>query len=174
MGIPKVHFPHITRLFSALLWMILVAWIVANGFALRLIPSPLSQLLFPSLASPFSIAQHVATAERLWRLGYRQTATRELLIATDLVKSKGSVLGATTDPTTLLALWKSEPTKLRAVYEHWKSVTAEKPDYRDGFLMAGIYAYQLENDSDAKLLFEKAYALDPNYKPTIEMLKKIQ
>jgi hypothetical protein len=174
MGIPKVHFPHITRVFSAFLWFLLVAFFITNLSARLYSPSPLSQALLPSLINPFSISQHVTTAKKLWDSGYKKTATRELVLATDLVKSGGSVLGATSDPKTLLSQWQSEPSKLRDAYEYWTSVTRQQPDYRDGFLMAGGYAYQLGNMTSAKQLFEKAYTLDPNYKPTLEMLKKTE
>jgi hypothetical protein len=155
-----------------LLWAALAVFFIMNVLMTKTHPSKLSQLLFPSLTNPFSINQHVTTAKNLWDLGYRQTATRELVIAADLVKAGGgSVLGATSDPTTLLSQWKSEPSKLKTAYGYWKSVTHKQPDYRDGFLMTGIYAYQLGNVDESKQMFEKAYALDPNYKPTIEMLR---
>ena len=170
MANPKVHFPQITRVFSALLWAALAALLITNVLAIHNRPSKLSQLLFPSLANPFSIAQHVTTAKALWEEGFQKTATRELVIAQDLVESGGSVLGATSDPTALLTQWELEPSKLQATYEYWKSETVQKPDYRDGFLIAGAYAFQLGKTSEAKSLFEKAYALDPNYKPTIKML----
>jgi len=187
MANESVRFPQITRLFSAfswtslgtfsgrvLLWTALGAIFIINLLVTRDNPSKLSQLLLPSLANPLSIAQHVTTAKRLWDLGYRQTATRELVLAQNLVETGGSVLGATSDPTVLLTQWKLEPSKLTAAYEYWKLVTIQKPDYRDGFLIAGAYTYQLGNVTEAKQLFEKAYALDPNYKPTIEILKKIE
>jgi len=162
------------RLFSVFLWMVLGAFFTVNLLAAMNHPAVLSQLLLPSLTDPFSIARHVTTAKHLWELGYRQTATRELVIAQDLVAAGGSVLGATSDPTTLLAQWELAPSQLKAAYEHWKSVTQLHPDYRDGFLVAGSYAYQLGNVNGAKQLFEKAYALDPNYEPTAGFLQKIK
>jgi len=183
----KVYSPQITRLFSAsswnavsawswriLLWAALIAFLIINLLAARNHPSKLSQFLLPSQVNPFSIAQHVTTAKNLWDSGYQKNATRELVIAQDLVEAGGSVLGATSDPTTLLTQWELAPSKLKAAYEYWTSVTTTQPDYRDGFLMTGAYTYQLGNSTEAKKLFEKAYALNPNYKPTIEILKKIE
>jgi len=187
MAKETVHFPQITRVFSAftlasvwqwservVLWAVLIAFIIVNLSTAKNHPSKLSELLAPSLTNPFSIAQHVTTAKHLWDLGYRETATRELVIAQGLVEAGGSVLGATSNPTTLLAQWELEPSRLKAAYEYWKSVTDEQPDYRDGFLIAGSYAYQLGNITEASSMAQKAYALDPNYKPTIEILGKIK
>jgi len=170
MANPTEHSPQITRVFSALLWTALIALFCINFLSIKILQSKLSQLLLPSLTNPFSIAQHVATAKTLWDAGYQKTATRELVIAADSVESGGSVLGATSNPTTLLTQWELAPTQLKKAYEYWKSETVQTPDYRDGFLIAGAYAVQLGNVNEAKKMFEKAYAIDPNYKPTEEML----
>jgi hypothetical protein len=174
MGLPKVYFPQFTRVFSALLWVALIAFCITNLIARRNTPSILSQLLFPSIAHPFSISQHVTTAKTLWDSGYKQTATHELVIAADLVETGGAVLGATSDPIKLLSLWESEPLKLKSAYDYWSSITVSYPDYRDGFLMTATFAYQLGKTKEANQMMEKAYALDPNYKSTTEMLKKIE
>jgi tetratricopeptide (TPR) repeat protein len=163
-----------TRLLSVFLWTALVIFFISNLIALRYYQSKLSRLLSPSLSNPFSIAQHVTVAKTLWDMGFHKTATRELIIAADLVEAGGSVLGATSNPTTILAEWKQEPSKLTSAYEYWKSVTILYPDYRDGYLIAGTLAYQLGNVGTAKQLIEKAYTLDPNYKPIVDMLKKIE
>ena len=107
MANAKALFPQISGFFSALvqtpaaiavgracLWLGIAALVAVNVFSLK-ITSPLSAILTTSLTNPYSIATHVDTAKKLWDLGFRETATRELVIAKDLVSEGGSVLGAT-------------------------------------------------------------------------------
>jgi len=156
------------------LWVALIAFIIFNAVFVRLNPSRFTEFLLQPLLKPFSIAAHVDTAKKLWDAGFHQTATRELVIAKDLLTTNGSVLGATTEPTALLATWEQVPVKLKDAYTYWLEVTKEKPDYRDGFLMAGSYAYELGDVTQAVSLFRKAYAIDPNYKTTLDMLTKVE
>lgn len=156
------------------LWLALVAVIVFNAIYATTNSSKLSRILFQSLQKPYSISAHVDTAKKLWDAGFHESATRELVIAKDLLTANGSVLGATTEPTSLLTTWEQVPVQLKAAYEYWSQMTKEKPDYRDGYLLAGSYAYQLGDVTRAISLFRKAYNVDPNYKPTLDMLAKTE
>jgi hypothetical protein len=160
----------ITRI---LLWAGLACGIAVNIAFYISVSSPFQNIFYGPLTAPASGAAHVAAAKKLWDLGYSHPATRELVIARDLLGSSGSVLGATSDPTKLLEEWHNIPGQLREQYGYWISVTKQYPEYRDGFLMAGAYAYRLGMTADARVLLQKALGLDPNYPVTLEILEKI-
>jgi len=162
-------FPHIPRLFSATL-LFLVLW---AGFGLLLAVNGLSleagspaTLYLPVLRRPLSADVHTKTAQALWNTGHRQQAKYEAGLAQDL--SGGAVLGDVA-PSDLLTQWESEPVKLNDQFLHWKKITEEKPDYRDAFVMAAVFAYQLGNKPEAVALINRAFALDPS--PAIHELK---
>jgi tetratricopeptide (TPR) repeat protein len=110
----------------------------------------------------------------LWNQGLRESAKNEILLAQDLYDPrKPSVLGVATSPSVLLEKWESQPQELRGDYSFWKLVTDTKPDYRDGLIMAGLYAYQLDNIQEARAYLQKAHDLDPNYQPLNTLIEKI-
>ena len=52
----------------------------------------------------------------------------------------------------------------------WERVIAQHPDYRDGYVQAGVLAYQLQDNHKALSYIEKALVLDPTYLPARKML----
>lgn len=175
MGLPKLKFPHISRLFTAiLLWCGLVAVFYVNVFVQIHNNQSFPSYFFQTLTHPFNPQPHVDSALTLRNQGFNQSAKRELTIAEDLYKAgNGSVLGATTDPSVILNDWKAEPQILKDKYNYWKKIIVQKPDYRDGYIISGILAYELGKVQEAKSLFTKARELDPNYKLPDDLLKKI-
>jgi tetratricopeptide (TPR) repeat protein len=178
MQIPKLTFPHIPRLFSALtfiLWVLLLAAFIFNIQGVIQKPSFLSDFFTPSLSHPFSAKTHLSAAVNLWNSGFHQTAKNEILLAQDLFRTQDqSVLGIATSPSVLLAQWEAQPQKLMNDYEYWTSVAEERPDYRDGYIMAGFCAYQLNKQEEALTYFKKAQEIDPNYQPLNTILEKIE
>jgi tetratricopeptide (TPR) repeat protein len=56
---------------------------------------------------------------------------------------------------------------LKQEYEYWKSIIRNHPDYRDAYIQASIYAYQLGSINEARAYITKAKSLDPNYHDTV-------
>ncbi len=187
MAQAKSTFPQISRLFSAsfftgvffwaeriTLWALLIALFYMNISWMLHKSNPTQSITLPSLTHPFSAEIHKQTAINLWDQGYHAIAKNELLLAQDLYnENSGNVLGASTDPSTLLSQWESQPQELTQAYEFWKSVIAQKPDYRDGYIMTAMNAYNLGKREEAKTLLQHAYAMDPNYPPTTNLLQRI-
>ena len=170
MRFPSIHIPYAEKIISVVLFLVLIVWIVFNSIQSQK-QSKDTSLLIRTFDRPFSIQSHVQTALTLWDRGFYKTAKKELVLASDLYMSDpGSVLGVATAPAKILADWESQPQKLYGDYAFWVEVTREKPDYRDGFFMAGVNAYKLGKRSEAKEYFQKAYALDPNYPPLNTLL----
>lgn len=173
MKLPSFAFPHGKKIFSVFLFLILISFIAFNIHETRRVPRDLT-LFTRTFDQPFSIQSHMQAAFTLWNKGFYKTAKNELLLASDLyADTKGRVLGVATAPAEILADWESQPQKLYGDYAFWIKVTAEKPEYRDGFIMAGIDAYRLGKREEAKSLLQKAYALDPNYTPLNALLEKM-
>lgn len=101
-------------------------------------------------------------AQSLWDAGSLTQAKHEATLAQDLSVS-GTVLGSTISPS---------PELLASQFDHWKAIAQERPDYRDAFVMAAAYAYQLGNKEEARALINRAFALDPT-SPTVQELLKI-
>jgi tetratricopeptide (TPR) repeat protein len=177
MQIPKLTFPHIPRLFSAItvvVWILLILLFVINVRIASKRPSPLTSFYDSSLTNPFSPDSHITTALSLWNQGLRESAKNEILLAQDLYDpDTPSVLGVATSPSVLLEKWESQPQKLRGDYSFWKLVADTKPDYRDGLIMTGLYAYQLDKIQEAREYLNKAHDLDPNYQPLNTLIEKI-
>jgi hypothetical protein len=174
MQIPRLQFPHISRVFSALLWILLILFISFNIFAVTKNMSLVQMIISSNLTHPFSVESHIKTAMTLWNQGLQSKAIEEIRIADDLYQGNdSSVLGITSSPSSILSDWESQPQKLQNDYLFWKSVIEKRPDYRDGYIMAGIYAYQMQNKKESVSLFQKAHDLDPNYAPLNTLLEKI-
>jgi hypothetical protein len=174
MQLPKLNFPHISRVFSASLWILLFVFIVVNAFLASKNQKAFPSIFSSSLTHPFSVESHITTALALWNQGLQDSAKQEIRIADDLFHAGGeSVLGSTSPPSTLLSEWESKPQQLKSDYAFWEMVASEKPEYRDGLIMAGLYAYQLRNIGESRKYLEKAYTLDPNYEPLNALLEKI-
>lgn len=160
MNLPVFRFKHIPQLLSAwVLWLLLFAFISFNWYAAAVTEPTIKQAL-PVLLRPFQATVHLGLAQSLWRKGLTAEAIHEAKLAQEL-ESRKNVLGATSQITTLLNYWESEPEKLKQLYATWKQITLEKPDYADAFLMAGIYAYQLGNTDEAKQLINQARTRNP-------------
>ena len=64
----------------------------------------------------------------------------------------------------------TEPKKdIRQEYEFWISVIKDHPDYRDAYIQASMWSYQLGFLQEAKEYLEKAKLLDPNYRGIVEV-----
>lgn len=162
MSIAKLQFPQISRLFTALLWILLLCLFYVNVSTLRT-----NAYFLQILQRPFAANAHVEVASTLWDKGFQQAAKRELLLAQDLAKpDDAAVLGATT----LQQEWEEQPKMLEASYSYWKQVTDEKSDYRDAFVQAGALSYEMGNTQEAKSFFQKAHDLDPNFQPASAIL----
>jgi len=59
------------------------------------------------------------------------------------------------------------PNKQRSTYvqsyETWKEIIAEKPEYRDGYVMLAYYAQEIGKTDEAKEYLQRVLSLDPNY-----------
>lgn len=158
---------------SWVLWLLLCLVIIYNMYAGKYFPTvPLPQI-FSVLTKPFSVQTHILLAKVLWAHDFHEGAMRELFLAQD-VAGGPTVLGATDEVSALLTNWREKPGKIRQLYEFWKTVAQSKPDYRDGFVMAGMYAYMLNDATAAKRFFEKALSLDPGNRTALDMLKSVK
>ena len=54
-------------------------------------------------------------------------------------------------------------------YDQWKQVVADKPEYRDGYVMLAWYAKELGKTEETDGYIQQIKKLDPNY-PLPEML----
>ena len=157
-----------------LLWTGLGLFLAVNIAALAKYPPTISSALILSLMHPFSVQSHLSAAQILQEKGFLTQAKRELVIARDLQKNNNTVLGENTGLTDLLSRMEQEPVRISKLYEYWKSVTRKKPQYRDGFMMAGLYAYRLGYKIEATGLLEQAVLLDANYAPLNTLLDIIR
>jgi hypothetical protein len=158
-----------------LLWTGLCVFLAVNIVSLTKYPRAESSALLSSLVHPFSVESHLKAAKTLRDLGFIAQAKRELVIARELQKTDTeTVLGTSTDLKELLARLEQEPAMIKNYYEYWKSVTREKPEYRDGFMMAGLYAYRLGYKNEATGLLDQAVLLDANYAPLNTLLDIIK
>ena len=101
MSIVKLQFPHISRLFSAILWILLICLYYVNVSPLKT-----TAYFLPILRHPFVAKIHIEVASLLWDEGFQKTAKQELILAQDLAKpGDSSVLGAAT----LQDQWEGQP-----------------------------------------------------------------
>lgn len=135
------------------------------------LPISLQTVVLPTLDN------HLALAQAYWREGLWPPAKRELLLAEELYQELGtnapdsSVLGISTSPLDVLELWQDEPKRLSNDYLFWQKVTAQYPDYRDGYLKLANIAYQLGKNAAARGYIAKALELDPNSRMAQDLLK---
>lgn len=163
MGVSHFRFPQISRFISAtafvLLWAGLGLLVGINSLGrMQHLPSILAYL--EVLKEPLSPGGHIRIAQTLWETGQQAQAKREATLAQDLTDG-AVVLGTATSPSELLSRWETEPIQLQSQFAYWKTVTQEKPDYRDAFVMAAAAAFKLGNTQEALELINRAYALDP-------------
>ena len=174
-----IKFPQIPRLFSArtfrfvgmvVAWFCLLSLIAVNLTSRLGMKSSFGDLASTAIATKGNAQVHLALARIFFQNGQVPQAAGEIAVA---VASSQNVLGASTDMNQLLNEWQQEPIALTKAYRYWLSVTWEKPDYRDAFIMAAINAYKLGKFPEAKSLINKALALDPNYPPLISLKQTI-
>lgn len=61
---------------------------------------------------------------------------------------------------------------LQNTYEYWLWVIRDHPDYRDGYYMAAILAFQLGDVNASREFVNTVRRLDPNY-PGIKQLETL-
>ncbi len=65
----------------------------------------------------------------------------------------------------------SESAMLTNQFNYWRTIAEKKPDHRDAFIMASMFAYKLGDRDEAKRLIDHAFTLDPNSPTVLEMQK---
>jgi tetratricopeptide (TPR) repeat protein len=188
MKIPTFQFPHISRFISAstlssflywteraVLWSLLIGLFSYNVMSTLAWKSPLTLYFLPALKEPFSSTTHMEIASKLWETGLHAQAKQEIALAQELMSSKDmSVLGMSTSPASLLQEWESQPHKREEEYRYWKTILEQKPDYRDAYIQAAVFAYELGNIEIASDLLHKAYTLDPTFHSTTLLLSRLE
>jgi hypothetical protein len=139
MTLPRLHLPHISRIFSAILWVLLIALFIANK------PIAYSNDLFDVFHHPFSALAH----EHLYQHLTGPVADQEQAIIAEL----SPVLGAATT---------ANEQQATIDMNFWQSVTVAHPDYRDAYLQLAQLNYQNGNLLQTQANLLKAQALDPN------------
>ncbi len=161
-------FPHFSRIFSATLWLSLIALLSIN-ITTRFGQTSYWKEHVDLLINPNSLDNHLALAQTYWQHGDWPKTQTELLIAQTLYQSsppeaqQSKVLGANSSPLDLLHQWAEEPARLTKELQFWQTVMKEKPDYRDAYLQASALSYQLNRLEDARQYLDQATALDPNF-----------
>jgi len=142
-------FPHISRIFSASLWLLLLALISFNISVWITKPLAYSDNIFQIFTHPFSALAHEDLAQTLWNSGARTRASLELAIVAEL----SPVLGAQTS-----ALAQREAAHMK----YWQDTAANLPDYRDAYIQLASLSYREGNLTQAHAYLLKAQILDPN------------
>lgn len=177
--------PQFQRIFSAKIfkmtlkaisWGLLIAFISFNVIFPKSDNPEVSGKIRAILLKPLSSSNHLALATILQKIGFQAAAKNELGLSLDLWnqnKSSENVLGASTDPNDIKLAWEANNQNLTKNYDYWKSIVLEKPEYRDGLIMLGVYAYQISRESEAKNAWKQAIAIDPNYELSGVLLRLI-
>ena len=179
MKLTKVRgFPQISRFFSAAgLWTSLAALLFLNISLKATISPAYSDAIISIFTHPHTPQPHIALAKLLRQEQRQLAATQELLVAVELAAQRGAslnVLGATTDPTTLLEQWRTESERLAQQYRFWRIAAEDKPDYRDAQLAAAMLAFQQSDMAEAERFAKNALAIDPNNTQAQQLLKIIK
>lgn len=178
----KPQFPHISRLFSApvtataekALSLAILVGFLAYNVGLLLKPTPWIAAL-SVLQKPNSSEAHTRLAYALWEERKLVGAQKELLLAEEMVNRTAqnnrmrNVLGVTTKPMELLQEWQNEPDRLQEEYQFWKNVARTHPDFRDAYVAAALYAYQLGKTDESRAYLMNAQSVDPN-SPAIQKI----
>ena len=142
-------FPHISRIFSAGLWLLLLTLVSVNVFLWLTKPLAYSGKIIEVFNHPFAALVHEDLARALWNSGARTLAGHELAIVTEL----NPVLGASTTA-------KTEREKAETIY--WQNILTSHPDYRDAYIQLASLSYQEGNLAQAHAYLLKSRILDPN------------
>jgi len=141
----KLHFPHISRLFSAyksfpfvptLCWSVLVACIIINIRA-----SSANSLTAQNVRIPQEVPQ----------------INDSILLRQDAPPVENDVLGSKSD-----------------TLGYWRNIIMEKPDYRDAYLAAAKAALSENKGTDALQFTKQALELDPNNEIAITLATVLQ
>lgn len=162
----KFQFPHFSHripspfffsLEMPLLWIALMSLIAINILsAQRMRPAYWNKLMM-LFETPFSVDRHIDLASFIWKQGNKHEA-RQLIASAET----GSVLGATTDPKSILAQWEEDANLQNKQYLFWQSVTAQNPDYRDAYIALTVLSFRLGKSNEARAWLVKAQTIDPN------------
>src|SRR3989344_8465167 len=156
----------ISRFFSALgLWFGLGSLVLFNVAMKATVNPERSDAITSIFPRPYTPQPHVSFAKLLRQEDRLEPAVQELRVAAELAAKTGApsnVLGATTDPASLLETWATEADRMAAAYRYWRGVASEKPDYRDAQLQAATLALQQSDTSEARRFAQATLDLDPN------------
>lgn len=157
----KLHFPHISRLFSAnksvpivltICWSVLAACIIINvrissaySSTIQKVEETIVQKNDETLT--FSLSDRFKTANI-------PTVAQELRTAFETQQKK--------TPSNKNILGSQAQT-----LEYWKNVIAEKPDYRDAYLEAAKNALISNNTKEAHVYIKQVLEIDPNNKTAL-------
>lgn len=157
-----------------LAWAGLNVWMVASS------PQNLLSERIDLLSSPFSPEKHMVFGDLLYALGNQTKAEQELAISTSLFSEhpgifriSSSVLGAQSTPLDMQKRWNDESEQAARFLAYWKDIIAEKPDYRDAYLVLAALAHETNNDAEATNYTRQAYLLDPNNQMTADLIAKL-
>lgn len=157
MNIPRLYFPHISRIFSAGLWLLLLAFIGFNIFLKLTIPLSYSDKLINVFGNPLSWDTHVALARALWQNGPKDRAIQEMLLAVELSPKE-----ETPGTAQVLGVWQNEPLQQKQQEEYWQTILTRYSDYRDAYIQLAALSYRERNLPQAHAYLLKAQILDPN------------
>ena len=166
--------PHNSRIFSAGFRLILglFAWgallsIISLNFTMsQQAESPIKRDKTFMVTQPDSASVHIALAQKYWSLQQPKLARQELTLAQEIYqqqkKISGNVLGIASDPLSLYDQWEKRTGFNSGLYDYWKDIVVNRPDYRDGFLQLASISYQLSKYDEANKYIDAALRLDPN------------
>jgi len=145
----SLKFPHIPRIFSASLWILLFALVSFNISIWVTKPLAYSDKVFQIFTHPFSALAHQDLAQTLRNSGARTRAGHELAIVAEL----SPVLGASTT---------AKAQREAAQMKYWQDTADNHPDYRDAYIQLAALSYTQGNLAQAHAYLLKAQILDPN------------
>jgi hypothetical protein len=145
----SLKFPHIPRIFSASLWILLFALVSFNISVWITRPLTHSDKVFQIFTHPFDALAHEDLAQTLWNSGARTRASLELAIVAEL----SPVLGAQTS---------ARARREAAQMKYWLDTAANRPDYRDAYIQLASLSYREGNLTRVHEYLLKAQILDPN------------
>ncbi len=130
------------------------------------------------LLSPADVSSHLLLSQEYLAAGNLLAVERELALADILTTNyqlltTNKVLGTTLSPLLIWGKIKDEPKQIQAEISFWEKIVEEKPGYRDAYLQLAIASYKIYQTEKAKEYLQKAKEIDPNYKKTKELEKRI-
>jgi Flp pilus assembly protein TadD len=157
----KLHFPHISRLFSAnksipltitVCWSVLTACIIINA--------RLSSAYGTVIQNVEDTMKQTHDGGLLRSLSDRFEKSGMMTIAQELRQSNDVPMAPNTNPSKDTKVLGSQTRSL----EYWKNILEEHPDYRDAYLSAAKSALAENNTKEALVFINQALEIDPNDK----------